>query len=283
MIISIGDIAISLKGITEEKLPSDLRPYTVDSVKKIDATCEFSRDIKNIESSKTLYDSSFTWRVEKNGSFISICIYTGSAKKYCFQKLIFTDDYTKAVAFIDTAQLNYGDNLFPLRQPLLELWYSFLLMNNRGILVHGLGVKTDKGVNIFIGKSGAGKSTLGGIFAKEGVGEILSDDRLIIRKKEDGFYVYGTPWHGEARFATASYGKLDKIYHLEQSAYCETVLAKPSLSASTLFSCCFIAGWPRDETLKFVLDYCSDIAEQVDLYTLKFRPDTTSLIETGYL
>ncbi|MBN2804565.1 MAG: hypothetical protein JXR91_15840 [Deltaproteobacteria bacterium] len=291
MIISIGDIAIDLKDVSLSTLPKELVPYILSGKKsegeiygkKSDGVCFFS-DFDIIASSdKTLFDSKTTWRVEDYGNTPAICIYAGDNNKKLFQRLLLKDDLSEGEAWINKSLLEDGSLSFALRQPLLELWYAFLLMSGRGILVHGLAVLKDGLVNIFAGKSGAGKSTLGGVFHNENIGHILSDDRVIIRKKEDGYYAYGTPWHGEARFASNQYGKLDNIYFLNQAKLCSITDMSGGKAAASLFATTFIAGWPRDTGMQFVLNFCSDLTEQISIHRLNFTPDKQALKTLKYL
>ena len=62
--------------------------------------------------------------------------------------------------------------------------------------------------HLFVGQSGAGKSTMARFWAgREGV-RILSDDRIILRQIRGEIWMYGTPWHGEARHALPEKARL---------------------------------------------------------------------------
>src|SRR4029077_13002257 len=71
----------------------------------------------------------------------------------------------------------------PLEYPLDELLIMHRLTQEKGIELHGAGIVTSDGVaNLFVGHSGAGKSTTTRLWtSREGV-QVLSDDRIIVRR-----------------------------------------------------------------------------------------------------
>jgi len=149
-------------------------------------------------------------------------------------------------------------------------------MRGMGLLVHGCGLLVDGRVHIFVGESGAGKSTLARVFAQRQAGIILSDDRLILRPSPRGFEVFGTPWHGEAPFASPASGLLATVNFLHQAAKTELYPSRPDASALRLMQVCFVAGWPRNG-LDFVLGCCTDIARTARCRQLSFTPDASVL------
>ena len=106
-----------------------------------------------------------------------------------------------------SAQLIFqGGDHDPFAGPSLELLMITHLARRDGVILHGCGISIDGRGIVFAGESGAGKSTLSRLWAqKEGI-EILSDDRVIVRRQNGSFYLYGTPWHGDAAFARSRGG-----------------------------------------------------------------------------
>ena len=72
----------------------------------------------------------------------------------------------------------------PFVGPALELLMITHLARRDGVILHGCGISSDGRGVVFAGESGAGKSTLSRLWArKEGI-EILSDDRVIVRRQQ---------------------------------------------------------------------------------------------------
>ena len=66
-----------------------------------------------------------------------------------------------------------------------------------------------------MGKSGSGKSTIAEMIGVDNpVYQVLSDDRIIVLKSENGYYAYGTPWISDSNMSVNRSGILDSIFVL---------------------------------------------------------------------
>jgi len=282
MILSVGDINIELSDYAARNLPQNLKPYIKKKSLSPLATCDGKHGkLSQTATGVCLFNSGYTWRVDKTDAGIKLNILMGHETKIPYQILSLNDTLTEGKVLLDDTLLPESDDGFLLRAPLHEIWTSFLLMRGRGLLVHGLGVLIDNKVKIFVGKSGVGKSTLAHVFSKNKIGKILSDDRLIIRPCDDGYMVYGTPWHGEAHFYSSDSGLLDSIHFLRHALENKAVTLKPQAAASLMYATCFIAGWPRTPGLQFVLNCCADIVSQTRCFDFAFTPDKDALLAAG--
>lgn len=99
----------------------------------------------------------------------------------------------------------------------LRTVYAWLCIENGSILLHAAGVIRDGLGYVFFGPSGAGKSTTALISAEIGH-QVVSDDIIIIRKHEDGYYLHGVPFLGEMTDAPRQNASapLAGIYRLRQ-------------------------------------------------------------------
>ena len=84
-----------------------------------------------------------------------------------------------------------------LEYPLDELLIMHRLTQEKAIELHGSGIVTNDGVgNLFVGHSGAGKSTTTRLWTACEDVEVLSDDRIIVRRDEG--LALGTPRRASA-------------------------------------------------------------------------------------
>ncbi len=106
-----------------------------------------------------------------------------------------------------------GQQVFPLEYPIDELVMMHRLSRGEGVEVHALGlVDRDGSGYLFLGHSGAGKSTTARLWQAEPGVRLLSDDRIILRKQNSTFWMYGTPWHGDAGVASPARAPLSAIF-----------------------------------------------------------------------
>ena len=131
--------------------------------------------------------------------------------------LIFSDRSDKADLFFPGSLSRRMD---PLTGPSLELLMVTYLGQVGGVITHSCGITMNgKGI-LFVGESGAGKSTLARLWNHEENIDVLSDDRIVVRKKGNEFWMYGTPWHGEARFASPRGARIERIFFLKHGPTC---------------------------------------------------------------
>jgi hypothetical protein len=101
--------------------------------------------------------------------------------------------------------------LFPTDQILL----ARLLADRGGCILHSAGMILDGKGFVFAGHSGAGKSTM--VTMLRPYGEILCDDRIIVRQMKDGMRIYGTWSHGDVPDVSPNSAPLGAILMLEQA------------------------------------------------------------------
>lgn len=157
--------------------------------------------------------------------------------------------------------------------PLVELLIINALSKGRGIMLHACGVN-DRGKGyIFTGRSGAGKSTISQLWAaSEGV-SVLSDERVIVRQHDGRFWVYGTPWYGDAKIASPEAAPLERIFVIEHGTKNQAVPLKRSSAVSELFARSFPTFWDT-EGLAFTLAFLEQMTQTIPSCALNFVPDS---------
>ena len=118
--------------------------------------------------------------------------------------------------------------------------------------------------------------TLAGLWDQESAALVLSDDRTIVRRNGNDFYIYGTPWHGEARFGMSRWVKLEKMFFLQHSQVNEIRKLNDVVSVQNLLTSSFPPFWDS-RGMQFTLDFFSEIAAAVPSYQLQFKPDRSAI------
>lgn len=211
------------------------------------------------------------------------------------RRLVLDNDFkTGEIILGKTVRAKNGVLRNPFSYPLDQLLMISLLPQMQGFLIHSCGfIYKDKGY-LFVGSSGAGKSTMAKILGrnnppvppfrkggtKGGFGKgilnknisILSDDRIVARKKNDCFYIYGTPWHGTEEIVSPENAPLAGLFFLKKDE--KNSLQKISLpdAVSRLIKCSFPPFWHR-EGIASTLKICEDIATSIPCFEFSFTPD----------
>jgi hypothetical protein len=162
--------------------------------------------------------------------------------------------------------------LNPVRYPLDQLLLMNHLAPRGGVILHSAGVVRDGAGMAFAGASRAGKSTLTRLFQEHAPGvRLLSDDRVIMRRKDGIFWMYGTPWPGEAGIAANESADLHALFFLTKASRNHIRSLSPAQAARRLFpvvSC----PWYDRERLPGVLDTCERLVTSVPCFELQFTP-----------
>lgn len=222
-----------------------------------------------------IFDPVGPWKLWRSGKKHAITVHNLSPQnphpEKPFQVAFLDEDFSVGDLYADQ-DLIIGSDYFPFSYPLDELITLNRLACGFGIEVHACGVN-DRGQGIiFLGESGAGKSTLSGIWQQEPDVRVLSDDRIIITKDGDTFWIHGTPWHGEAGIADPSKAPLKAVFFLQQAP--ENLATRMSVGHATtqLLVRSFPTFWNR-EGMQFSTDIASDIAYKTPCYDLSFLPE----------
>jgi hypothetical protein len=84
--------------------------------------------------------------------------------------------------------------------------------------------------------------------------------------------MYGTPWHGDAGFASPARAPLRKIYFLRHGQRNELLPQGLTEALAHLFACSFPPFYNR-EALDFTLGLLESVVKTVPSYELTFMPD----------
>jgi radical SAM protein with 4Fe4S-binding SPASM domain len=129
---------------------------------------------------------------------------------------MFSNDYRQGTICITARELKdvqlHSLTTFPSDQILL----APVLADRQGCYVHASGAILDGKGLLFVGHSDAGKSTM--MKMLRGHGEILCDDRIIVRRWPEGFRIHGTWSHGELPDVSQAGAPLHAVFFLEKAS-----------------------------------------------------------------
>jgi hypothetical protein len=146
------------------------------------------------------------------------------------------------------------------------LLYSTLLLD--GIMLHASGVQYNNKGFIFCGFSGKGKSTIAEIFSNAGA-EYINDDRLIIRKINEKFFIFNTPMPYPDFSKSAA---LDKCFFLEHASKNYFTPLSKTQSIARLSASCLQHNFHSD-LISMQLEQCTEIANAISAGILGFYPN----------
>ena len=270
--IRIGNINISIEsGIQERELapPPAYRPFV--SPGKTDISLRLRRGLIDTRDAQRVFDCPPIWTLYHRNRTSIIKIFSDMSGLE--RTLVLSHSLESADLYFGSRSDRFIDPFFG---PTIELLMVSYLARGRGIIVHGCGIaRNEKGI-LFVGESGAGKSTLAKLWHQEYGVEALSDDRLIVRKEGKRFWMYGTPWHGEARFGAPQSVEVERILFLKHGRENSAEEIRGIEAAPKLISCAFPPHWDA-AGMAFTLDFLGDLAARVLCQTFSFKPDRSAI------
>jgi hypothetical protein len=170
------------------------------------------------------------------------------------------------------AKVSVYDEL-ALKHALMNLYSSYLVYHQWGLLVHSSCV-IDKGTaHMFAGHSGAGKSTAARLSSPR---ELLSDEATVVKITPDQITVFNSPFRSELEGSSGAEasGPLESIYILNQAIQNKRVSLSKSNGFLHLIDKIFYWSHSSEETKK-TLGLLQTLAKTVPIYELHFQKNNT--------
>jgi hypothetical protein len=320
----VGGVSVQLAGehIVDVALVPSLEPFGVAT-----GTSDIHVHVERVAGlarsrERQLFDSGSVWRLYEDDAGFLFDFNAQLFGEQPYKRLIVDGRFRRATLQLNEACFaNALGSAAALDYPLDELLIMHRLTQERAIELHGCGIVRPDGTgNLFVGHSGAGKSTTTRLWTACEDVEVLSDDRMIVRrdeerpgadasgvempfvasgalegegilrprdrlasptghfaqddkaKKSGGMRMYGTPWHGEAAYASPGSAPLSRIFILEHGHGNVLTRLSPSQAVAELFARSFVP-FHRHEYVDSALDFLQELVGSVPCYHFAFEPD----------
>ncbi|MDA2916803.1 hypothetical protein MYX64_08205 [Nitrospinae bacterium AH_259_B05_G02_I21] len=225
-----------------------------------------------LSNSFLCFDTGTTWCMVKANGLVAIygCSYDALQERNNIG-LVMAPDFTRGNLYVlrpESRGRPYLEN--PLGYPLDQILTIQLLAQGRGLLLHACAVLDEGRGYCFAGVSGRGKSTMAGLW--DGEATILNDDRIILRPRDNGFWMYGTPWHGTYPATSPEGCPVNELFLLAHGPENTLRRLPPAEAACRLLQTSFPPLWDH-EGMAWTLEFLDQLTTSVPVYELTFRPD----------
>ena len=276
--IGIADITISIEADIREDIPAVPPAYlSFIGSGKTDIHLRLHSRPPRLPSAEKVFSCSPIWHLYRHQDLSIVKV---------FEELDVPGSTLVFSEHLQTVDLYPSDRCRclpdPFDGPILELLMINYLALEKGVVIHACGVEKNGLGLLFAGESGAGKSTLAQLWNEAAAGQVLSDDRTIIRQKDGQFWMHGTPWHGEAKFGSPGGVKLGHCFFLGRGQ--TNTLEKPGAARAVrnLLTCCFPPFWDK-KGMAFTMEIFNRLVNDIPCHELRFVPDRAiiEMIKTG--
>lgn len=158
------------------------------------------------------------WRIyQHNGGWLYYGIAPGGDATSPFVMGVFSEDHCSGdIYHPNSASIERGDWATLTGFPSDQMVLSHALARHQGCYLHSSGLILDGQGLLFVGRSGAGKSTLLKMVLDRG--QVLCDDRNVVRLQAGQFWVHGSWSHGEVPIVSNARARLHLMLFLKQAA-----------------------------------------------------------------
>ena len=266
--IKISDILLLIDGDFSQlggQIPPAYQPFI--SCGSPDISLRLRRGSVGFRSMQKVFDGSPIWSLYNAGDLSILAIYEEIPGQTMI--LVYPPGLETADLYLPDASAHACNPFFG---PAMELLMINYFTQRTGAIIHGCGIARKNSGFLFVGESGAGKSTLANLLSREKETDVLSDDRTVVRYVDGEFRMYGTPWHGEAKFGSPRGVKLEKIYFLRHSRQNSIRPLIRVQSVLKLLQCSFPPYWDA-AGMQLTMELFEQLATCVSCNELAFRPD----------
>jgi hypothetical protein len=283
MHIEIAGVNFSIESrhkIRLEELPASYDNFVRRDVSAHDII-KVRLELNNIPAPKMtkIFDTDESWSMFVNNDEYFVALNPPVLNKKNVWLARFKKDFSETVIYcsemlIPANQMDHITKVInPLCYPLDQILLMYYLSQREGALVHCAGLECDGRGYIFPGRSGAGKSTISRILAGRDGFNIISDDRMAVRKSGSIFSAFGTPWPGEEGIAENKNLPLSAIFFISQGENSRIEKIAPREALERLLPLTSIP-WYDADTMTGILAFCEDLTARIPAYMLFFRPDS---------
>jgi len=188
-----------------------------------------------------------------------------------YTKIIFATDFRYGDMYI-TLPRDSQDILLYTQQSFLDVAITANLVGSgQAIAIHSCGVNDNGRGLLLTGPSDSGKTTLANLWKGcQGV-TVLGDERLFLRKRENRYWVYGSPLKGGANLFSPKGAPLERIFFIKHA---DRNVASPKRGKDAVINLLIqsFPDWYHHMNMQYPLDFCIELTRRVPCYDLGFVP-----------
>jgi hypothetical protein len=279
---SIAGISIQVEAdipITDDTFDKKFKKFQVDTpgADLVRLRYHFSIIPPRIDDSWQLVYKKAPWAIYKKDTYWIYLGISGEEGASALWSLGMFDESSARglICYPDTTRFLKGNSHSLTFYPTDQIVLARMLPERQALYIHAAGmILYDKGV-LFVGHSEAGKSTTVTMLKDEG--EILCDDRIIVRRGPEGFRIHGTWSHGTVSEVSGTSAPLHAIFFLEKSVENSLEQIEDRKEINRMLPFYLIKPVVTADWWEKSLDIMQQLSREVPVYRL--RLDTTGKVK----
>ena len=206
------------------------------------------------------------YSIYRLGDELGFVIYNQQDKGKIQQKAILDSTFTNWKIYSEPT----NNVIAPLKYPLGPIVMHYMTIHADAVMMHASCAFDGNKSRIFTGFSGAGKSTMSKIWS-DARNQIINDDRLIVRKQAEKYFVYNTPMYYIDRPKKAP---LSAVYLISHSPVNKIKKLQGALAMTRMMAFSIQNNFDT-HYIQTRLNFFSGLCSVIPVYDLGFVPDQT--------
>jgi MoaA/NifB/PqqE/SkfB family radical SAM enzyme len=210
------------------------------------------------------------WAIyRKDRSWIYLGIGPGRRDKTIHCAAVFNEGHTRGRIYNPSEALFRQGKLHALTMfPSDQILLARVFADCQACFIHAAGVVIGGKGLLLVGHSEAGKTTAARMLRKHG--EVLCDDRIIVRRGPDGLRIHGTWSHGDLADVSAGSAPLAAILFLEKANANRLVPVTKGIETARLLVQYIVKPLVTADWWEKILALIENVAREVPAYRLQF-------------
>lgn len=194
----------------------------------------------------------------------------------CREYLINEEDSADIIIRADLYNPHKWENLSEDSNIYLQSGFQFYrqLLKFNGLMLHASAVEMEGKAYLFSGPSGMGKSTHTRLWQQlfGDAAQVFNDDKPALRRMEDAWYAYGTPWCGKDGINQNKKVPLAGICFLRRGEK-NSIRRLDALEATTYIISQTMRKFKDTENLDSMLSIVEKLVSEIPVYELFNKPE----------
>ena len=179
---------------------------------------------------------------------------------------IYSNEYEKIQYLTDSSQFfNESSNAFS------HIAFEELLLRWKAMILHASFISTEQGGILFSGPSGIGKSTQADLWRLHEEAELINGDRTIIRKDNNMWRAYGSPYAGSSRCFVNKSVAIRAIVILKKCEKCRIQKMNSTMAFFKTYAGMIVNTW-NQEYVQTITDLLKEMILEIPVYLLECTP-----------
>ncbi|MFH1641154.1 MAG: hypothetical protein ABIA66_04220 [Candidatus Omnitrophota bacterium] len=275
--LNLGGLKVSIDikdAYKKRTLRLPYKCFVTSKPKKTDFNITVNTKIMpDFKPGETIFDTEYSWMLHAfNGGYLYQDRLIREDYGPYIRRAIVKKDFSHATIYCsEKSAREFGLFNWIFDVPIGQFLMTSVFAKKQALVIHSCAVKHKGEGLVFMGFSGSGKSTLAGLWRKSKMGVVLSDERIVVRKINRGYRIFGTPWTG-SNFAFANTNApLKRIYLISHAKENSIRPVSPNKALPIFLANMRLPLWDKEKTNQ-VINMVNEVLFSVPIFELGFKP-----------